>query len=102
MNTSQPGKLAAGMKFPLAQQTVPGFEVSAGFGLVAPKEMDPGNVDAMFQATSNALKDPELVRKLQDMAIFLNPGGPDAYRAALLKEAEFWGKVIRAANIAPQ
>lgn len=89
-------------EFPLANETVHGLEISAGFGLVAPRGMDRRVLEVMFQATSRALKDPELVRKLQGMAIFVHPAGPDAYRTTLLKEAELWGKVIRSANIVPQ
>jgi len=88
--------------YPLANETVPGFEVSAGFGLVAPKEMERSAVDAMYQAVLKAVSDPELMGKLQDMAIFAQPAGPDAYRSQLLKDAEFWTKVVRSAKIVPQ
>ncbi len=89
-------------EFPLASETVPGLEVAAGFGLVASNQVDPAVVEAMFQATSCALQAPHLVRKFQDMAIFLRVGGPDVYRANLRREAEFWGKVIRTAHIRPE
>lgn len=94
-------KLPGLEEYPLAIDTVPELVVSAGFGLVAPKGTDAGVVDIMFRAASKALEDPELVRKLQDMAIYLRPGDAAAYRALLLKDADFWGKVIRSANIKP-
>lgn len=95
-------KLPGLEEFSLANETVPGFEISAGFGLVAPKGVDRSILNAMFLATSNVLKNPGLVRQLRDMAIFVHPAGPDAYRATLLNEADLWEKVIRAANIVPQ
>jgi tripartite-type tricarboxylate transporter receptor subunit TctC len=95
-------KLPGLEEVPLARDTVPGFVVVASFGLVAPKNAAPAVVQAMYRATSVALKDPELIRKLQDMAIYLRPGDAAAYRAALSREADFWSKVISSANIKPE
>jgi tripartite-type tricarboxylate transporter receptor subunit TctC len=64
--------------------------------------MERSAVDAMYQAVLKAVSDPELMGKLQDMAIFAQPAGPDAYRSQLLKDAEFWTKVVRSAKIVPQ
>lgn len=95
-------KLPGLEEFPLANETLPGFEVVAGFGLVAHRGVDPRIVETLFRAISRVLEDPALVRQLRDMAIFVKPGGPAAYRSTLQKEAAFWRPVIKSANILPQ
>ena len=83
--------LAIGSKtrFPLAPN-IPtfieqGFQVVGGSsrGLVAPKGTPQEYIDALAQATEKALKDPELIKKANDIALPLEFMGPAAYSAYL-------------------
>lgn len=89
-------------QYPLASETLPGVVVSAGFGLVAPAGTPGKVVDAMYKAVARTLEDPALIQQLQDMAIYIKPGGPAAYRETLQKEAAFWRPVILAEKLVPQ
>lgn len=83
--------LAIGSKtrFPLAPNiptfTEQGFAVVGGSsrGLIAPKGTPQEYIDALAQATEKALKDPELVKKANDIALPLDFMGPAAYGAYL-------------------
>ena len=94
--------LAIGSKerFPLAP-TIPtfieqGFNVVGGSsrGLVAPKGTPQEYLDMLARATEQALKDPELIKKANDIALpldFMNPAAYGAYLLASDKElAETW------------
>jgi tripartite-type tricarboxylate transporter receptor subunit TctC len=94
-------KLPGLESFPLANATVPGYEVVAGFGLVGKKGLEPGARDAMAAAITTALANESLTLRLRDMAIFVRPGGPDVHRSTLTRDAEFWGKVVRASGMTP-
>lgn len=94
--------LAIGSKtrFPLAPN-IPtfieqGFKVEGGSsrGLVAPKGTPQECIDIMARATESALKDPELVKKANEIALplqFMSPAAYGAYLTAADKElAALW------------
>lgn len=76
-------------RFPLAPSiptfTEQGFAVVGGSsrGLVAPKGTPQEYLDFLAQATEKALKDPELIKKANDIALPLDFMGPAAYGAYL-------------------
>ena len=94
--------LAIGSKarFPLAPNiptfTEQGFAVVGGSsrGLIAPKGTPQEYLDAIAQATEKALKDPELIKKANDIALpldYMSPAAYGAYLQASDKElAETW------------
>jgi hypothetical protein len=55
----------------------------------------------MAAAITTALANESLTLRLRDMAIFVRPGGPDVHRSTLTRDAEFWGKVVRASGMTP-
>jgi len=78
-------------RFPLAPN-IPtfieqGFKVEGGSsrGLIAPKGTPQEYIDLLAQATEKALKDPELIKKANDIALPLDYMSPSAYGAYLQK-----------------
>ena len=92
--------IGARTRFPLAPNiptfTEQGFAVVGGSsrGLVAPKGTPQEYVDIIAQATEKALRDPELIKKANDIALPLDYMGPAAYdaylRASDRELAETW------------
>ena len=64
-----------------------GFKVEGGSsrGLIAPKGTPQQYIDLLAQATEKALKDPELVKKANEIALPLDYMSPTAYGAYLQK-----------------
>ena len=83
--------IGSAARFPLAPN-IPtfieqGFKVEGGSsrGLIAPKGTPQEYIDLLAQATEKALKDPELIRKANEIALPLDYMSPAAYGAYLQK-----------------
>lgn len=94
-----PKRMAALPNVPTIAETLPGFEATAWFGIVAPPKT-PQNVVSKINADVNeALRQPEIVAKLKAMAAEVVGGTPAATAAYMHEEVERWRKVIKAANV---
>jgi tripartite-type tricarboxylate transporter receptor subunit TctC len=83
--------IGSAARFPLAPN-IPtfieqGFKVEGGSsrGLIAPKGTPQEYIDLLAQATEKALKDPELIKKANEIALPLDYMSPAAYGAYLQK-----------------
>ena len=84
---------------PTIAETYPGFEVTAWFGMVAPAGTPDAVVKRLNDAFQTVLKNPEIVKKLEDLGA-LPAGGPPSELTALLRsELPKWRDVIRKADI---
>jgi tripartite-type tricarboxylate transporter receptor subunit TctC len=84
---------------PTVAETVPGYEASAFFGLVAPKGTQPEVVDALNKQVNAALADPGIQAKLKQLGGTPIPGSPADFGKLLTDETAKWEKVVRAANL---
>lgn len=85
----------------LDEQGMKGFEVIVWHGVYAPKGTPKDAVMKINAALQAALKDPEVTKKMSELAAEITPVAkqtPEAHRAWLVSETEKWGKVIRAAG----
>jgi tripartite-type tricarboxylate transporter receptor subunit TctC len=78
---------------------VPGYDAAAWIGVGAPKNTPPEIIDKLNKEVNAALADPKLKLRLADLGSSVAGGSAADYGRRLEKEAEKWGKVIRAANI---
>jgi tripartite-type tricarboxylate transporter receptor subunit TctC len=78
---------------------VPGYEVSAWFGLLAPAGTPKPVVDALYANIAAILKQPEVVKQLFDLGA--EPGGntPEAYARQIAADVEKWKKVVAATGV---
>ncbi|MCB4822047.1 Bug family tripartite tricarboxylate transporter substrate binding protein [Roseicella aerolata] len=93
------GRWSGAPEIPAIAESLPGYEVTAWFGLLAPK----GTPEAVI-ATANAalvrmLGTEAAARRLAELGATPLPGTPQAYRAHILAEHRKWGEVIRQAGI---
>ena len=86
-------------EIPAIAESLPGYEVTAWFGLLAPKGT-PGEVIATANtALAKMLATPTAVRRLGDLGAPPIPGTPEAYRDHLAAEFRKWGDVVKRAGI---
>ena len=87
---------------PTVGEFVPGYEVSAWFGIGAPKKTPAEIVDKLNRETNVALADPRIKARLADLGAMPSGGSPADFGKLIAEETEKWGKVIRTANIKPE
>ena len=84
---------------PTIAETIPGFESVAWFGVVAPPKTPQAIVDKLNADINEALRDPEVKKKLAQLSSETVGGTPQATAAYMKEEVQRWGQVIKAANI---
>jgi tripartite-type tricarboxylate transporter receptor subunit TctC len=84
---------------PTLDEYLPGYELSAWYGLGAPTGTPPVAVDALNRAVNAALSDPAFKTQLADMGGTPLPGSPAEFGRLIAAETEKMAKVIQVANI---
>lgn len=84
---------------PTLAESLPGFEAVAWFGIVGPPKTPAAIAEKVAAGVAEALKHPEVLRRLGEMAA--EPMGltPAETAAFMKQETERWGGVIRSANV---
>lgn len=83
----------------IAEAGVPGYEMSAWFGLVGPAGM-PRDLVARIQADSaHVLMLPDVKERLSSQGLDLTPNTPEQFTAFLKSELVKWNKVIKALGL---
>jgi tripartite-type tricarboxylate transporter receptor subunit TctC len=83
----------------LAEQGLKDFEVVVWHGIYAPKGTPKAIVDRMNAAVRAALRDPDVVKRMDDLGAEIVPDAkntPEALHVQLKSEIDKWGPVIRA------
>ena len=83
----------------MAESGVPGYEVSAWFGLLAPAGTPKAVIDTLYRNIADSLKQPEVVKQLFELGA--EPGGntPEAYARQIAADVEKWKKVVAATGV---
>ncbi|MFZ3357953.1 MAG: tripartite tricarboxylate transporter substrate binding protein [Xanthobacteraceae bacterium] len=84
---------------PTVGETVPGYEVTGGLGIGAPRETPPAIIDKLNQAIAAGLNDDKVRGRLVSLGSIPITLSPDEYRAQIAKETDKWAKVIKFAGI---
>ena len=83
----------------VAEAGLPGFEVTAWYGVVAPAGVPAQAASTLAKAISNSLETPTFRDKLIGMGATPVGGTPEEFGAMLAKENAKWAKAIKDANI---
>ncbi|MFZ0609827.1 MAG: tripartite tricarboxylate transporter substrate-binding protein, partial [Xanthobacteraceae bacterium] len=78
---------------------LPGYEVSAFYGLNTPKGTPADVIDILNKAVNAALADPGMKKKFADLGGMLIGGSPADFGKFLTGETDKWAKVIHQANL---
>ena len=94
-----------GSTTPAAAETVPGFDFSGWFMLVAPKATPPAILARMNAAVDKAMRDPRVKSVAPKLGFELDPAGvgtPEDAGAFLTGQLDYWDKITRRLGIEPQ
>jgi tripartite-type tricarboxylate transporter receptor subunit TctC len=86
-------------EIPPVSDTVPGYQVTGGLGLGAPRDTPPAIVDTLNRAVRAGLADDKVRGRLIDLGNIPMAMSPDDYRKLIAAENEKWAKVIKFAGI---
>jgi len=85
---------------PSISEFLPGYEVSAFYGLSAPRGTLAEIIESLNKAVNEALADPAMHKKFADLDGIMLGGSPAEFDKFVVAETGKWAKVIHEANIA--
>ncbi|OZI36970.1 ABC transporter substrate-binding protein [Bordetella genomosp. 10] len=83
----------------VAEAAIPGYELVAWYGILAPAGTPPAIVSTLNKAFDKALKEPDVARKMQDMGFDITGGAPEVLSQRMKTETPVWKDVIEKAGI---
>ncbi len=87
---------------PTVADFVPGYEVSAWFGVGAPKNTAKEIIDRLNEEINASFADAKMKARLTDRGGIALAGSPADFGKVISDETEKWGKVVRLASIKPE
>ena len=84
---------------PTIAETLPGFEASAWYGIVAPPNTPKAVIDKINADVNEALRDPDVQGRLKNLTAEIFGGSVDQTAKYMREEVSRWSDVIKAANI---
>jgi len=84
-----------------AEAGMPGFLSNSWFAVVAPKGTPRPIVETLNKAAVAALKDPDTVKRLQDIGTAPTPMTPDEFKAFIVSENASWKDIIAKSGLPP-
>ena len=88
-------------KIPTIAQTLPGFDAAGWSGLAAPVRTPAEIVEKISRDVQALLRDPAVIRQIEERAGIPAPGTPAEFSAFIAKEIETWGEVVKATGTKP-
>lgn len=84
---------------PTVAETLPGYEVSTWYGVLAPTGTPDAIIQKLNSEISKAAQLPEIRKKLEEQGLELMLSTPQAFGALLKAETIKWSEVIRATGV---
>lgn len=89
----------AGHDYPTVAETVPGFDVGALLGFVAPANTPKPVLQKIQADTAKALASPEIQARAREYGLKVVGSRPEQFDALIAREMKRWGKVVTEAKI---
>jgi tripartite-type tricarboxylate transporter receptor subunit TctC len=96
---ASPTRVASLPNVPTIAETLPGFAAVTWYALVAPPKTPSPIVEKINAGVNEALRDPELKRRLADLSAEPVGGTPEATASYFHDEAKRWQSVITSAHV---
>jgi tripartite-type tricarboxylate transporter receptor subunit TctC len=84
---------------PTIAETLPGFEASAWYGIVAPPKTPKDIIDKINADVNEALRQPQVQDQLKKLSAGIFGGSVDKASAYMHQEVDRWAAVIRSAKV---
>ncbi len=85
----------------VAEQGWPKFEMTQWYGLLAPANLAPANVDKLAVAAARAVREPAALERLNSDAAIAVGSTPAEFAAFITTERERWQPVLARAKVKP-
>ena len=82
----------------VAEAGVPGYEATSWFGLFAPAGTPDDVVQVLHGAITEALKDPEVIKKFSAQGAEVHSETPEEFAKFIAAETEKWAEVVKASG----
>ena len=102
IGVGEPRRLASNKDIPAVAETVPGYEVSAWYAVLAPAGTPTEIIAQLSTEIQRAFHAPEVRERLTAQGIELAPAGAESLRATIAADLHTWGKVVADAGIKPE
>jgi tripartite-type tricarboxylate transporter receptor subunit TctC len=83
---------------PAMAEFLPGFEAVGWYGVAAPKNTPPDLIDLLNKQINDALRDPDIRKRLAELGVGPGGGSPAAFARFIAAETEKWAKVVKFAG----
>lgn len=87
---------------PPVAKTIPGFDASTWFGVVAPAGVPAGIVTRLNEAIMKVLALPAVKAKWDELGVTIAPNTAEQFDAFIRSEYEQWAKVAKLAGVQPE
>jgi tripartite-type tricarboxylate transporter receptor subunit TctC len=85
----------------VAESGYPNFSAQGWFGLFGPANLPPNVVAALNKATTDALRDPEVIARFEKLGVRPDPQTPSDFTKFLAAESTKWGNVAKSIKLEP-
>jgi tripartite-type tricarboxylate transporter receptor subunit TctC len=92
-------KRVAGHDYPTVAEVIPGFDVGALLGFVAPAGTPKPVLQKIQADTAKALASPEVKKRAQEYGLAIVGSKPEEFDAFIAREMKRWGRVVTEAHI---
>lgn len=100
VGTAKPSAIVPGL--PTIAATVPGYQASSWFGMLAPAKTPRIIIDKLNAAANKALADPTVKAQMQSLGVDLIGGTPEDFKAFMNARLADMKDIAKAANLTPQ
>ena len=83
----------------VAESGYPNFSAQGWFGLFGPANLPPNVVAALNKATTDALRDPEVIARFEKLGVRPDPQTPSDFTKFLAAESTKWGDVAKSIKL---
>ena len=83
-------------------ETVPGYKVSAWYGIFAPAATPLAIVQQMSAELQSIFQQPETQARLLPLGYEITAQTPEQTRDTVSRDLQKWGRVVKAADIKPE
>jgi tripartite-type tricarboxylate transporter receptor subunit TctC len=96
---AEPQRMPALPDVPTVAETVPGFSMAPRIGIIVPAKTPSDIVARLSQETLAVMRDPEVVKLLNDQQVTSMPTGSQEFEQLIRTDLERWAKVVKSAGI---